>query len=115
MARNQAVQHVGSGNAEWLDVPLTPSTLTGAESMGSALRAAMAAGGVGRTERKPIPAGAVMADAACGRRGGGGGVALAGVDKVCLEQVRKAYAGTHNKYGPKKAVMVWLLSLADFA
>ena len=84
------VLNSGSGNVEWLDVPLTPSTLTGAESMESALRAAMAAGGVGRTERRPIPAGAVLVDAACGRRGSG--VALGGVDKVCLEQVRKAIA-----------------------
>ena len=81
------VLNSGSGNVEWLDVPLTPSTLTGAESMESALRAAMAAGGVGRTERRPIPAGALMADAACGRR-----FALGGVDGMCLEQVREALA-----------------------
>ena len=68
--------------AEWLDVPSIPSTLSGAESVLSALRAAMSAGGVGRTERRPIPAGALMAEAACG------GGRRAGLDEMCLEQVR---------------------------
>ena len=67
-----------SGNADWFDVPSV-----GSESVLSALRAAMYAGGVGRTERRPIPAGALMAEMACGKRS----VALGGLAENCLDQV----------------------------
>ena len=61
----------------------------GSEALLAALRAAMSAGGVGRTERRPLPVAAMMADVACAAAAEESvAQSLGGAEERCWEQVR---------------------------